>query len=439
MALVMEQLYQLNTEVGAFFFFDGAQLKDRESDSGNWSMTDFHKEFEAGTLFAFQTATKGNFTLKFVQRPLSDAEKKALVAQHTFFYKVHHGRLYWDNGEHLPCAEGWDEADDDPEGWLTIANGEYKVTVYSQDWFTMPEGEREAAGDISHYVVQFEQFKGKSAPAVPQFLPWLPPSTSWYNYRRNESPQLISLFNQHICMSFDKQMRLAEWLEVSEKKAGGGKKGLLGGKKGSKANSWNYTISTATLELGSAKFTALSLGTFAFPDTTWFWTWHNPSSQKLTPENLQLRKSIESIGTKYGISAFSIPAYFKVDPFLGFAINEAAADIFAAITVGELGFDAYYKLPFEHGAGIAVIRDERLAFTEKKPVRRMLEIIPKTFMAITVPNHKEACISYARAYGLKCQEEGDTIKVNANGEELAATFDQLNRLIDLKASIGTPA
>lgn len=154
-----ESLYKLGTDVAGFMFFDHAQLKHRQDDPCNWWDDDPAKEFEEGSLIAFHTGSDGTFTLKFVQRPLSSIEEKALVSSASFRYHVRNGRLFWDNGNYLPSEDQIDEADEDPDGWLTIANGYYRVTVYALDWFSIDDQEREAAGEISHYVVRFETVK----------------------------------------------------------------------------------------------------------------------------------------------------------------------------------------------------------------------------------------------------------------------------------------
>ena len=192
MPLEWNQLYKLGTDVAGFMFFDPKPLAHRKADANDWWSKDFTREFTAGTLVAFCTGSDGVFTLKFVRRPLTPRETSALVVKESFRYEVsngrlfRNGRLYWDNSDHLPSEEQLDEADEDPEGWLEIPNGRYRITVHALDWFTLPESEREAEGDISHYIVQFQEVRSLKEIPVPTELPWLIASKSWHEKRQAE-------------------------------------------------------------------------------------------------------------------------------------------------------------------------------------------------------------------------------------------------------------
>lgn len=123
--------------------------------------------------------------MKIVRRPLTSAEKRALVSQQSFGYEVKDRRLYWDNSNCLPCEDQFeeDEAEDDENGWLEIPNGPYRVTVHVMDWFTLSDAERGAEADISHYVVRFEPVASLEEVPVPEELPWLVASKSWHESR----------------------------------------------------------------------------------------------------------------------------------------------------------------------------------------------------------------------------------------------------------------
>src|SRR5262249_7949703 len=123
--------------------------------------------------------------------------------------------------------------------------------------------------------------------------------------------QLIALYHQHVAAAFDRQMRLADFLE----------------RKASGAN-WNYQVSTATLKFGpKVTFEAHALGSYADPDGSWMWDWLNPQLN-LTPANLKLAKAVQRLGKKLGISAFTADRYFVVEPILGEELSEDAAYVF---------------------------------------------------------------------------------------------------------------
>ena len=156
MSLEWDRLYKLGTDVAGFVLFHPARLAHRKGDPLGWWMDHFEEEFRAGRLVAFCTGSDGTFTLKFVRRPLTTAEKRVLVAKESFRYDVQDGRLFWDNTNCLPSDEQFSNAEDDPHGWLELPNGPYRVTVHALDWFSIPDADREAEADISHYVVRFE-------------------------------------------------------------------------------------------------------------------------------------------------------------------------------------------------------------------------------------------------------------------------------------------
>jgi len=171
MGLEWEQLYKLGTDVAGFALYHPARLAHRNNTPWGW-WDEAEKEFRSGGLVAFCTGSDGTFTLKFVQRPLSAAEEKALVVSQAFCYVVEDGRLYWDNTNCLPSEDTFERAEDDPYGWLELPNGRYRITVHALDWFDgISDAEREAAGDISHYIVRVEpvaSFRGVPAPKEPR-------------------------------------------------------------------------------------------------------------------------------------------------------------------------------------------------------------------------------------------------------------------------------
>jgi hypothetical protein len=170
--------------VSAFVFFDDKALAHRKEDPIDWWATDARAELEAGRLVAFCTGSDGTFTLKLVQRPLTASERRALISQESFRLQIDHGRIYWDNTDHLPSEDRMAKADDDPDGWLSLPNGAYRMTVHALDWFSVPTAEERAAEkDISHYVVHIEKVDALDATAVPATVPWLLASKRWHEQR----------------------------------------------------------------------------------------------------------------------------------------------------------------------------------------------------------------------------------------------------------------
>jgi len=183
MSLEWDKLYKLGTDVAGFVFFHSTRLAHWKDSPTGWWMDDFAEEFKAGRLVAFCAGSDGTFTMKFVQRPLTPAEKKVLVTKEPFRYDVQDSRLYWDNANCLPCEDQLENAEDDENGWLELPNGPYRVTVHALDWFSIPDAERQAEVDISHYVVRFEAVSSLKKVPAPKELPWLLASKSWHEKR----------------------------------------------------------------------------------------------------------------------------------------------------------------------------------------------------------------------------------------------------------------
>jgi hypothetical protein len=232
--------------------------------------------------------------------------------------------------------------------------------------------------------------------------------------------QLIALYHRHVATAFDRQLRLNDFLE-----------------RHTDGQNWNYTISTATLEFGTqVQFEAHYLGSHAHPDNSWLWAWANPHL-KLTAANRKLAKSVCALGSQTEVTAFSADRQFDLTPLFGDELSEHAAHIFGSVLGCELGYDAYYTIPFEHGRATALIRDDRLRLTEDFPINRILIVFPQVISALPVFDHKAALISYATAYRLTVTPVSDRLVITAaEGGELTATFDTQGRLADLKGFLG---
>jgi hypothetical protein len=183
MALEFEQLYSLGTDVAAFMFYHPESLKHRAKDELDWWARDFQPEFRSGSLAAFYTGCDREFVMKFVQRPLTSTEATVVVSEADFRFDVRDQRFYWDNSDALPSEDQLDNPYEDENGWVAVASGSYRLTVYALDWFSISEAERESAGDISHFIVRMSPVDSFDGIPVPDELPWLIPSKAWHEQR----------------------------------------------------------------------------------------------------------------------------------------------------------------------------------------------------------------------------------------------------------------
>jgi hypothetical protein len=228
---------------------------------------------------------------------------------------------------------------------------------------------------------------------------------------------LIDHYHRHVGMGFDRQLRLAEFLE---RKADG--------------EDWAYDPATATLSFGpKVKFEAPVLGSHADHNNSWLWAWSN-RDLKLTLTNRALGDAVRSLVHRLGVHALGAHG-FALEPLLGPDLTEHAAHVLGIILGAELGYDAYYTAPYPGGRALVLIRDDRLRFTERTPLRRILTVFPKVISGLPVFDHREALSSYAEAYGVAVAGVPGSVKLTAGKDELTARFDDRGRLTELSGTV----
>jgi hypothetical protein len=226
--------------------------------------------------------------------------------------------------------------------------------------------------------------------------------------------QLVALFNRHVGTAFDRQLRFEGFL--AKRDAG---------------EEWEYDHETATLAFGRLKFEAPLVGSHAHNNHSWLWAWSNKHI-KLTLTNRALGDAVRATWHHLNIHALGGPG-FALEPVLGDVLTESAVHIFGVILTRELGYDAYYVTPYEGGEGLVLIRDERLKFTEKRPLVRLATMVPLLPRGMPVPDHRAALTAYARDYGLTVTEHDGTLKITDGGkDELTVTFDSMGGVASLE-------
>ena len=228
--------------------------------------------------------------------------------------------------------------------------------------------------------------------------------------------QLIALYHRHVAAAFDRQLRFNDFLD---RKAGGA--------------DWEYDTETATLVFGKLKFEALVVGSHAFHNNSWLWAWSN-KHLRLTITNRALGDTVRSLVHRLGVHALAAPG-FSIEPLLGPELTEDAAHVFGMILTRELGYNAYYLTPYDGGTGLTIIRDRRLDFTERRPLVRIITVFPQVIDTLPIFNHRSAFTSYAADLGLPVTEVPGGMRVTHGKDEIVATFDDLNRLINLEGTV----
>jgi hypothetical protein len=228
--------------------------------------------------------------------------------------------------------------------------------------------------------------------------------------------QLIALYHRHVGPAFDRQLRFNDFLE---RKAPGA--------------DWEYDSETATLSFGKLKFEAPVVGSHAEHNNSWLWAWSN-KHLKLTVTNRALGDTVRMLVHRLGVHALAAPG-FSLEPLLGSELTEDAAHVLGMVLSRELDFNAYFLTPYDGGTGLTLIRDKRLAHTERRPLARIMTVFPQVIDALTVYDHRAAFISYVRDYGLTATDVAGGVRVTHDKGELVASFDDRNRLTGIQGNV----
>jgi hypothetical protein len=232
--------------------------------------------------------------------------------------------------------------------------------------------------------------------------------------------QLIALYHRHVAPAFDRQLRFNDFLE---RKAPGA--------------DWEYDSETATLSFGKLKFEAPVVGSHAEHNNSWLWAWSN-KHLKLTVTNRALGDTVRMLVHRLGVHALAAPG-FSLEPLLGSELTEDAAHVLGMVLSRELDFNAYFLTPYDGGTGLTLIRDKRLAHTERHPLARIRSVFPQVIDALTVYDHRAAFISHVRDYGLTATDVPGGVRVAHDRGELVASFDDRNRLTGIEGTVTAEA
>lgn len=230
--------------------------------------------------------------------------------------------------------------------------------------------------------------------------------------------------NEHICAAFDRQLEFAEFL-------------------GENYN-WNIDVTAGTLTLTTPQqdyvLAMQLLGTESEADGTWLWSWANDASN-LPPESIHAALRVKAAGEIYSIREMHDATPFQVDD----TVNGHTLSLMASgLTVA----DCYHRCPYQGGALFVLVFDENYrAFIEQRretegfnAIARIATRFPQIISSVPVTNHHRALAAYMKYYGMEITDELDSLTGTLpSGENIVATFDNLNRLTDLSARAGSNA
>lgn len=233
--------------------------------------------------------------------------------------------------------------------------------------------------------------------------------------------QLIALYHRHVATAFDRKLRLAAFVAL--------KAGRVKAK---------YEVATAVLAFGPAlTFEAPLLGSHAHGNGSWLWAWAN-RNLKLTVTNRALGDLVRVTAHRLGLPMLAHPG-FSLEPLLGPDLTPHAAEVLGTVLGRELDYDAHHIVPEEGHDSAILVRHERLKFTERYPLHRVLTVFPKVVAALPVFDHRAALADYARDYGLTATVTEGVLTITDGKGTLTATFDDHDRLTKLEgANVAVP-
>jgi hypothetical protein len=175
----MNRTLVVGTDTASIFLYHPDDLAHRRDDPPGWCYYDFaiRKEFAAGNVIGFSTGGDSGFPVRLTTGGLTEAERQHVVGSQTYRLLVRHGRLYLDGGYTLPdggyrLPGGRIELppappEYDPNLWVELPNGSYRVTVSTFNW-----GNRGSANDeLPSYTFQFQSIARLEEVDIPTSFP----------------------------------------------------------------------------------------------------------------------------------------------------------------------------------------------------------------------------------------------------------------------------
>lgn len=141
---------------------------------------------------------------------------------------------------------------------------------------------------------------------------------------------------------------------------------------------------------------------------------------------------------RLGVPMLAHPG-FSLEPLLGPELTPHAAEVLGIVLGRELEYNAHHIVPEEGHDSTVLVRHDRLKFTERYPLHRVLTVFPKVVAALPVFDHLAALADYARDYGLTAGVTEGVLTITDGKGTLTATFDAHDRLAKLEgANVAVP-
>ncbi len=161
----------VDTDQTMITLFDPVDLEHHVVDPADWYEYDFAflEDLAAGRFAAVITGSNGLNTVRVTNAPLSDKELAVAGPDAELRLRVLNDRLLLSDGSAWPSEQRSLQSvlrSADRKNWLTVPNGDYRLTVTALD---------ASAADVHDYVFQLDAIAGidevPHAPGIPQLVP----------------------------------------------------------------------------------------------------------------------------------------------------------------------------------------------------------------------------------------------------------------------------
>ncbi len=220
---------------------------------------------------------------------------------------------------------------------------------------------------------------------------------------------ILDLIHTHICIAFDKQVALSEFL---------GQNYL-----------WEMDLNKCVIkfwETSNKKRFSTNiqiLGTESQIDNSWLWAWANPELQNL-PKLIEKAQELNTLGIENSITLFT-NGVVELDkfPYIGHVISLIAASYF--------DMSGYFRAEIKDGFAYVLLESLpiELKITPQKIINNFLKLIN-----IFEFDHKLALRVYLPHHGYVIQEEADLqwVAQHKSNPKLTIIFDANNKVKELK-------
>ena len=216
------------------------------------------------------------------------------------------------------------------------------------------------------------------------------------------------LFDQNVMRSMDKQKAMVDVHPQQQ---------------------WEFDKPNCKLTLleSGVTFHVQILGMEDLTDNVWRWGW-SEAMQDFPDSGRVAAKKMELLGKKYVIPELTAGTI---------SLDQISAQDIAIIASGVLNASCYWAVGQEDQFSLyMLIMPDQIQLTPDTSPVHLSTNIPQTIGAMEIQNHKRAVKSYLKDCGYTAEQSpGEIVAVHSGVPKITMSFDEMNRLTGLKASL----